>query len=381
MRIIGGRIITLESVLTNMAIQIEGRTIHAIEPGARAASSDDTIIDAGDWWVAPGLIDIHVHGGDGFDTMDATPESLHGMARFFARHGVTGYYPTTITAPPDAIQAAIDNVTETPQPDDGAHHLGVHIEGPYLSPTHPGAQPIEALRLPDPDEYTRWLKNGMVRLITLAPEIEGALALIRLGAARGVEFAAGHTDATFSAMEAAVEAGLHQTTHTYNAMRGLHHREPGALGAALVDDRIYGQIIADGVHVHPAMVKLLWRAKSTTHTLLITDSMRAAGLADGEYDLGGQMVRVREGIARTVGGALSGSTATLYLVLRNMIDFTCVSVPESVQMATSVPAAAMNLLGRKGMIAPEADADLILLDDALRVRLTIVAGQVVYDAR
>lgn len=377
-RITGGKLVMPQEVITGQALVIEDGKISVIEPDSSAVPAD-SVIDARGMWVAPGLIDVHVHGGSGHDTMDATPEAIHGMARFFAEHGVTSYYPTTMTAPADAIIAAIENVARCPQPLDGAQHLGVHVEGPYINTAFPGAQPASDIRLPDPAEYQRWLESGIVRLITVAPEVEGAAELIELGVSQGIEFAAGHTGASYEEILEAADHGLRQATHTFNAMLGLHHRSPGTLGGALTDDRIYAQLIGDGIHVHPAMVKLLARAKGAKRTILITDSMRAAGLQDGLYDLGAQPITVKDGIARTVSGALAGSTATLDAVLRNVINFAGISLPEALIMGTATPAEAMGLAGRKGTLKPGADADVILLDEDLTVRMTIVCGRVVFN--
>jgi len=377
-RITGGKLVIPQEIITDHTLVIEDGKISAIEPDS-GQNSADSVIDARGMWVAPGLIDVHVHGGKGHDTMDATPEAIHGMARFFAQHGVTSYYPTTMTAPADAIIAAIENVARCPQPEDGAQHLGVHVEGPYINTEFPGAQPSADIRLPDPAEYARWLDSGVVKLITVAPEIEGAAELIEKATSQGVEFAAGHTGASYEQLLEAADHGLRQATHTFNAMLGLHHRKPGTLGGTLTDDRIYAQIIGDGIHVHPAMVKLLIRAKGAKRTILITDSMRAAGLQDGLYTLGAQPITVTEGVARTASGALAGSTATLDAVLRNVIKFAGISLPEALTMGTATPAEAMGL-SSKGKLAPGADADVILLDENLNVQMTMVCGRTVYRA-
>jgi N-acetylglucosamine-6-phosphate deacetylase len=378
--ITGGLIITPHSMLPEHTLIIEGGKIAEITAQSPEPTEETTVLDAAGYYVVPGFLDVHVHGGDGADTMDATPEALHTMARFFARHGVTSYYPTTMTDSAENIQRALENVAACPQPTDGAQHLGAHIEGPYLNVEYKGAQPDEFFRNPDPAEYARWLQTGAARLITVAPELEGAAAMIEELAGQGVEFAAGHSAASYDQMLLAASSGLRQATHTFNGMRGLHHREPGTLGAALSDDRIYAQVIADGVHVHPAMVKMLVRAKGTEKTILITDSMRAAGLADGAYTLGAQAITVSDGIARTQSGALAGSTVTLDQALRNVIAYAGLSLQEALPMATSVPAEVMNLAGQKGTLAPGADADVVLLDETLRVRLTLVGGRVVYRA-
>ena len=377
MRIINGKIITPEVTLTNHEIIIEGGKISAIHP---LTQSDEPAIDAGDMWVAPGMIDVHVHGSDGHDTMDATPEALHGMARFFARHGVTGFFPTTVSAPAEPIRKALENVAAADPCEDGAEILGVHVEGPYLSRDYPGAQSPAALRDPDPGEYAAWFESGVVKLITVAPELDNALSLIDEGINRRIEFAIGHSGASYEEVVTAADHGVRQATRTYNGMLGLHHRNPGTLGGVLSDDRIYGQVIADGIHVHPAMVKLLVRAKGAGRTILITDAIRAAGLPDGDYDLGDQPVTVRDGICRIANGSLAGSTATMDGVLRNVIAFSGLSLPEAIPMATATPATAMNLSGKKGVLAPGADADIILLDADLQVCRTMVGGRTVYEA-
>jgi N-acetylglucosamine-6-phosphate deacetylase len=283
-----------------------------------------------------------------------------------------------MSAPADDILRAVTNVANTRQPFDGAQHLGVHVEGPFLSRKFPGAQPASVLRDPDSAEYRTWFDTRVVRLITVAPELDGTMGLIHEGIQHGIAFAAGHTSASYEQILAAADQGVLQATHTFNAMLGLHHRNPGTLGAVLTDDRIYAQIIADGVHTHPAMVKLLVRAKGADRTLLITDAMRATGLRDGTYTLGDQPVTVQDSIARTLDGALAGSTATLDYVLRNVIAFAGVTLNQALQMATTTPAEAMHIQARKGSLVVGKDADVIFLDSALRVRMTLIAGRVVY---
>lgn len=376
--ITGGTLLTPHQTLPQHTLIVEGTQISGLEPHSVRAGPDDVVIDAQGMWVAPGLIDVHVHGSTGYDTMDATPEALHTMARFFAQHGVTGYLPTTGAAPTAATWAAIENVAQCPQPQDGAHHLGIHLEGPYLSAEHKGAQPVEHLRDANAAEYGAWFASGVVRLMTIAPERKGALACIEQGVAQGVEFAIGHSGATYEQVLEAADRGLRQATHTFNGMLGLHHREPGTVGAVLTDDRIYAQVIADGIHLHPAVVKLLVRAKGVGRTILITDAIRATGLPDGEYDLLGFKVTVRDGIPRNEAGSLAGSTLTMDVGVRNLMAFAGLSLNEALMTATSTPAEALGWAGRKGVLAVGADADVILLDADLNVRLTMVAGRVVY---
>ena len=375
--IVNGIILTPDEKLSGQALVVEGGRIARIDPIGLVEPQSNTI-DARGLYVTPGLIDLHVHGADGFDTMNATPEAIHGMGRFFARHGVTSYLPTTVTASAEDTLAAIQNLGSISLPSDGACPLGIHLEGPYLSHDYCGAQSPQYLRPADIKEYKLWLENGQVRLITVAPEVEGVFGLIEAGAEEGIEFAAGHSAASFEQMRLAIDQGLHQVTHTFNGMPPLHHRTPGVLGAALSEERLRCQIIADGVHVHPAVVKLLVKSKGVDRTILITDSMCATGLPDGDYALGDQPVHVRDGVARTQAGGLAGSTLTLDQALRNIMQFADLSFQEALPMATRVPAAAMNWEGKKGVIAPNADADILIMDDRYQVRLTMIGGRVVY---
>jgi N-acetylglucosamine-6-phosphate deacetylase len=380
-RIVNGTLVTPHEVLTGHTLVIEGGKIAAVAPEDHAVDSPgDETVDARGLWVAPGLIDLHVHGAAGHDVMDATPQAIHGMARFFARHGVTSYLATTGAASPEAVRASIDNLIACPLPGDGAQHLGMHIEGPYLNPSFKGAQPPQYLRDADPGEYEAWLASGQVRLITVAPERAGSMDLIRRGVEVGVEFAVGHSQASFEQVSEAADLGLRQATHTFNGMLGLHHRTPGTVGAVLADDRIYAQIIPDGVHLHPAVVKIVVRAKDIHRTILITDAVRAAGLEDGEYTLVGQTITVRDGICRTAAGGLAGSTLTLEAGVRNAMRFAGLSLGEALTTATATPANAMGWSGRKGILAAGADADVVLLDAQLQVRLTMIAGRTVFRA-
>jgi len=378
--ITGGTLLTPHTALPNHTLVIEEGRIAALGAGRLAPGAGDRVIEADGRWVVPGFIDVHVHGAVGYDTMDATPAALQQMARFFARHGVTSYLPTTMTAARTDIQAAVQTVASCPQPEDGAQHLGVHLEGPYLNLDYRGAQHPDHFRSPAPDEYLAWLETGVIRLITLAPELEGAAELVASGRARGVEFAIGHSGASYEQVIEAANWGVRQATHTFNGMLGLHHRTPGTLGGVLTDDRIYCQVIADGVHVHPAMVRLVVRAKGTGRTILITDAMRATGLQDGTYDLGGQEVTVRDGVARIASGSLAGSTLTLDVALRNVMRYAGLALGEALPMVTATPAEALGLAGRKGVLAAGADADVVLLDADLKVVMTLVAGRVVYTA-
>lgn len=374
----GGTIVTPDQVLTDQSLIIDGEKILSIVPRTSAPQIGNEVIDVKGFFIAPGFIDIHVHGAVGFDTMDATSEAILRMGDYFASHGVTSFLPTTVAASAKDIQAAIKNVSNTPRSSTGARHIGIHLEGPYLNYEFRGAQPPQHIRPADPDEYKAWFESKEVRLITVAPEVEGVNDLISAGKKAGMEFAVGHTSATYEQVLAAVELGLRQATHTFNGMPGLNHRSPGTLGAVLSDNRIWAQIIVDGVHVHPAVVKMLVKAKGINRTIIITDAIRATGMPDGDYALGDQMVHVKAGVARTDAGGLAGSTLTMDQALRNMMEFADISLAEALPMATRVPAASIGFEKHKGSIAPGFDADIVVLDEAYNVRMTMVAGTIVY---
>jgi N-acetylglucosamine-6-phosphate deacetylase len=380
LQILGATLLTPEATLPDHSLIIEHGRIASIS--SAPAELDAPTLNARGFTVIPGLIDIHTHGGDGADTMDATPEAITTIARFLARHGVTSYLPTTITASAESTRKAIANLRNLPQPKDGAQHLGIHLEGPYLCHEQRGAQPEAHLRNPDPAEYADWFEDELVRLITLAPELDGAEELIRRATAAGVEIALGHTAADEATTRAAINLGAKQATHVFSGMPAFHHRLLNVLTVALTDDRLYAQAIVDGIHIHPDVVRMITRLKSTRRLILISDSIRAAGLGDGEYDLGGETIRVQNGVTRRAyDGGLAGSTLTMDAALRNVMKFTNLALAEALPMATSVPAEAMGWSGRKGVIRIGADADLVFLDEKFNVCLTMVAGRVVYQTQ
>lgn len=375
-----GTLITPDHTAADQVIVIADGRIAAVEPRSQlTASPEDTHLIAADGlYVMPGLIDIHVHGGAGSDTMDATPEALAAMSRFFLQHGVTAYLATTGTQTTDRITKAIENVANTRSERHGAKPLGVYLEGPYLSYPYRGAHKPEWLRNPDPEEYAEWLQSGMLRIVAVAPELPGALELIQECQRRGIRTSAAHTDASPQQIQAAADAGLTVSTHTFNGMAGLHHRDLGTVGALLADDRIYCEIIADGIHVHPSVLAMVLKIKGPQRTLLITDAIRAAGLADGQYELVGQMVTVTDGVARTPAGGLAGSTLTLDQAVKNIRAFAGIPLNQAVQMATKTPAAALGLSGVKGEIRPGADADLLITDADLNIKAVLIGGKIAY---
>ncbi len=339
----------------------------------------ETIIDADGCDLLPGFIDIHVHGGMGYDTMDATPEALHEMAQFYAKHGVTGFLATTWTDSRERVQAALENIAANMgRIPGGATLLGAHLEGPYLNPAKCGAQNTKYIRRADNEEAAAFLDTGVIKIVSLAPEYEESLWLIDECKERGIITSAAHTNATYEQMMHAVERGLRHTTHTFNAMSGFHHREPGVAGAAMSSREIRCELICDNIHVHPAAMKTLLSTKRPHGVIIITDAVRVAGLPDGEYSLDERKVIVKDGAVRLSNGSLAGSTLTMDKALMNFIH----AHPFSTRLAVATPNAAFipaRALGLSnvGTIRTGYDADLILMKDG-EVRMTIIKGEIVH---
>lgn len=375
----GGKIVTPTQVIENHTIILEGEIISAIIPDQKfIVEKNDHTINTQGKWVTPGLIDIHVHGSNLADAMDANPKSINTLNQFFASRGVTGYLLTTGTASNSDISAAINCFQEYSPTKSGAVPLGIHLEGPYLCEERKGAQPAIHLRDPEPVIYKGWFNSGKILLMTVAPELDGALDLIKAGVKQGVEFAVGHSVASYEVMQEAIERGLRQATHTFNGMNPLHHRRPGVLGAVLSDDRLFAQVIADGVHVHPAVVNALVKAKGINRTILITDSIRAAGMGNGEYDLLGQTVSVKGNVARIASGSLAGSVLTMDQAVRNTMTFCDIPFAQAIQMASLTPAKSLNLHTERGALEPGLRADVTIFSQDYSVETTIVGGNIVY---
>jgi len=366
------------------ALVMEDGTISAV--GARDAVSipaSARVIDLGDAILAPGLIDIHIHGGAGHDVMEGSDESLGAIERMMARHGVTSYCPTTVTAPLDQTLRSLEKLGAAVQRAESDGHdatrarpLGVHLEGPFLSHARRGVHPPIHLQ-PVSDELFNQMwdaASGRIRMLTIAPELEGALALIRDVSRRGVCVSIGHSNATLQQARAGIEAGVRHATHTFNAMRRIHHRDPGLLGAVLTDRNVTADIVVDGIHVQPVMVDLFMRAKGVEGAVLITDAISAAGMPDGTYHLGSFEVEVR-GDRCESHGKLAGSVLTLDRAVRNMMQFAKMSFQDSVRLATLNPARVLGLEHRKGVLRAGADADVVVFSPTGEVRQTIVGGR------
>ncbi|MCL6516477.1 N-acetylglucosamine-6-phosphate deacetylase [Alicyclobacillus sp.] len=382
----GGRVVRPEGVMDPGWVRVEGGRVCETGGGPLPAeASGAEVVDLEGGWLVPGFIDLHVHGGDGADVMDGRARSIHTIARFHASHGTTAWLPTTLTAPYERLEAAVRAVAEAMSDEReaaaGARVLGVHLEGPYLSRERVGAQNPQFVRPPDPSEYERLLDlvPGLVKKMTMAPELPGARRLMACLWARGAIPSLGHTDASFDQMAQALDAGHCHGTHLFNGMRGFHHRDPGAAGALLLSADSVCELIADGVHVHDAAMRLAVRLLGPDRVCLITDAMAAAGRPDGRYQLGGLEVTVEDGVAYlTHGHNLAGSTLTMDRAFANTMRRIGVTAPEAVRMTSTTPARELGLAGQKGDIAPGFDADLVWLDEALSVRGTWVGGRRVH---
>jgi N-acetylglucosamine-6-phosphate deacetylase len=333
--------------------------------------------------LAPGFVDIHMHGGAGVDLMRAAPDQLPGLNKFLTTHGVTGYFPTTVAAPLDQTCAALGRLADAIEAAQGSHAegdamqarpLGIHLEGPFLSHKRRGVHPPEYLVEPTLEIFERlWqAAHGHVRMMTIAPEIPGALEVIAEAARRKVCVSIGHSDATLEAARAGVRAGARHATHTFNAMRPLDHRDPGILGEVLTDRELSADIIADGIHVAPEVIQIFLRSVGFERSVLITDAMAAAGMPDGTYQLGPIQVEVKDGKC-TSNGSLAGSVLTMDRAVRNIKRFSHWTLREAVRAATLNATRAVGL-AQHGELAPGAEANIIVLSPDGEIRRTIVRG-------
>jgi N-acetylglucosamine-6-phosphate deacetylase len=364
--------------LDDGALLIEADRIMALGPAAKlACPSDAQLIDAAGLLLAPGFIDLQLNGAFGHD-FTTNPESIWPVAAGLPQYGVTSFLPTIITSLPETITAAQVVLTQGPPTEStGALPLGLHLEGPFLNPARKGAHNPAYLCLPRLDATANWSPEQGVRLVTLAPELPGALELIETLAGRGVVVSAGHSLADDAEAATGLEAGLRYGTHLFNAMPALHHRDPGLAGALLADSRPIIGLIVDGVHVHPNLVKLVWRLLGSSRLNLVTDAMAALGTPPGRYRLGDFEVDVDAASARLADGTLAGSILALNEALRNLMTFTGCSLGEALPTVTTTPATLLGLADR-GELAPGAVADIVLFDPDLQIVLTLVGGQIVY---
>ena len=372
----------VEEIQNPLLLVEDGMISHLSSRSAKEVPTNVTLVDFGDVVLVPGFVDIHIHGGAGLDAMRALPSELPRLGRFLATHGVTGYFPTTVAAPLDATYAALGRLADAIEAagNNGgsvqARPLGIHLEGPFLSHKRRGVHPPENLVAPTIEIFERMWQaaRGHVRVLTIAPEIAGAMEVIAEAARRKVCVSIGHSDAEMPIAEDAVTAGARHATHTFNAMRPLDHRDPGIIAEVLDDDRLTADIIVDGIHVAPPVVKLFLLAKGRERAVLITDAISATGMPDGRYQLGPIEVDVKDGKC-TSNGSLAGSVLTMDRAVRNVTQFSNWSLRDAVRAATLNPAQAVGLAAGHGILAPGSAADFNVLSETGEVLKTIVHGQ------
>lgn len=361
----------------------QGKVADVFPIDARPLPAGVALTDLGDAMIAPGSIDLHIHGSAGFDVMDDTGEALAAIERFLTRHGVTSYCPTTVTAPIDKTLAALERLadaiekrqSQTQEAAGRACPVGIHLEGPFISHARRGVHPPEYLLAPTLPAFDRFWNaaRGHIRVLTIAPELEGAAEVIAAAEQRGVCVSLGHSDADTESTLRGIETGARHATHTFNAMRPLNHRGSGILGVVLTDDRLSADLIADGVHLDAAIVKLIARAKGPEQTVLITDATAATGMPPGHFRLGNLDVEVKDGVA-TANGVIAGSILTMDQAVRNLARFADWSLPQAVDAASRNPARVLGMQ-HKGQLIPGADADFVALGPAGEVLRTFIAGQ------
>jgi N-acetylglucosamine-6-phosphate deacetylase len=337
---------------------------------------DIEVIDGKGGYISPGFIDIHIHGSGGMDTMDSAKKSLDNISKSIIKNGVTSYLPTTMTMEINIIFTVLDNIREYLKKDSiDAQVLGVNVEGPFISKDKKGAQPENSIINPDLNLFDQYL--DIIKIMTVAVEKPGALDLIEKLNKKGIITSIGHSTADYDEVMEAKQHGLKLITHLYNAMTGLHHRYPGIVGAAL-NSNLSCELIADGIHVHPAVLELTSKIKSADEIILVTDAIEAAGLEDGKYELGGQEVLVKNGSARLEDGTLAGSILTIDQALRNMLKFTSLKLPEVIKMISLNPAKLLNLDHKIGQIKKGLKADLVILDRELQINEVFIKGESKY---
>ncbi len=334
--------------------------------------------------VLPGFIDEHIHGAGGADAMDGSVEALQTISEFVAREGTTGFLATTMTQSEENITKALSAVKEIMAKGEykGAEVLGAHLEGPFISPKHVGAQPLEYVAKPSAETFDKYnaASGDAIRIVSLAPEVEGGIELIKHLRNKGVTASIGHTGGNYSDAVKAVEAGATNVTHTYNAQTGLHHREVGIVGSAMLLDELNCEMICDTIHVSVPAIKLVIKNKPRDKYTLITDAMRAKGMPDGLSELGGQEVIVKDGEARLRNGALAGSVLKMNVAIKNLVQKVGVPFVDAVDYATYNPAKNIGVLEDRGTIEVGKRADFVVLDRDFNVLYTVVGGKVVYKA-
>lgn len=382
--IYASRILTPTEEVSDAVILVEGTKITAVGHRDEIQVPSDAVHYASPGsTVVPGFVDIHIHGAGGHDVMEGMARSLDKVTETVARYGTTSILATTVTAPMDQTCHGLEGIARYVHNHEQPHEngklaaeiLGVHLEGPFISKSQRGVHPVDSLVKPSVEALETLMKaaDGLVRIVTTAPELPGALKMIEYATARGIVAAMGHTNADYDEARAGIQAGARHSVHTYNAMRPFEHRDPGILGAILTDPEITAEVIADGHHVAGPAIQILMGTKGFETVILISDGIAATGMRDGTYPLGNFKVTVKDGVCRNEEGKMAGSTLTLDRALRFVV---ALGVPfaDAVKMVTIQPARRIGVAGKKGIIAPGCDADLVVLTPDLRVEGVMTRG-------
>jgi len=333
-------------------------------------------------YIVPGFIDIHCHGGNGYDTMDSTYEALKEISKFKAKNGCTGFLATTVTSSTKDTTKALNNISEYSKQstEEGAEILGIHLEGPFINAKQKGAQREDLIISPSIEIVKKFISEagGLIKIVTYAPELDIDFKFTSFLNNKGIIPSVGHSFADYETITSVIRFGLKSSSHIFNQMKGIHHREPGTVGAILTEENLFAEIIADCIHVHPAIVNLLVKTKGVDKIIIITDAMRAAGLQDGIYDLGGLKVIVKNSEACLESGNLAGSTLTMNRAIKNMVEKMGINIKKSLKMASLNPARLLGLDKDRGSLTPGKRADIVVLDDNFNVIYTIKKGKVIY---
>ncbi|MCD7839721.1 MAG: N-acetylglucosamine-6-phosphate deacetylase [Erysipelotrichaceae bacterium] len=370
--IVNGKIILNDKIFKSNLF-IEDDTISEI---SQRNPVDEQIIDAHNYYVSPGFIDVHTHGRGGSDAMYPTFEDINTISKATLKTGVTSFLPTTMTMPVEDIAKAIENIDNSKGKVEGAQILGIHLEGPFFNKKYKGAQSEECMILPTVENYLSFVGNhqDIIRKISIAPELEHSLELIEYLKDKNTIVSIGHTNATFEEAQAAIDAGATSGTHTYNAMTPLTHRAPGVVGAVMLNDSVYAELILDGIHVSFPAARVLLKMKGTDKLTLITDSLEAAGLENGTYRLGTYDVYVKDGEARLEDGTLAGSVLSLNVAVRNAYKNLGITLNEAVKLASYNPAQSLHE-DKLGEIKSGNYADIIFFDENIDIKKVMIKGQ------
>lgn len=376
------KVVMLDKIRIIRNVILENGKITNLTDSNQNLGAFDTVIETNEQYLMPGFIDIHMHGNSGVDIMESDRNSLTRIAKYQLSRGVTAFLGATISADKTKLFKVTEKITDyvKSQETDVSELLGLYLEGPFFNPERKGAHSENYLRQPDLEEMKSLLDKvgGVIKVVSLAPELEGADELISYLARKNVKIALGHTEATYETAMKAIRMGASIATHLFNAMSPLKHREPGVVGACLDSPRIFAELIADGVHLHDAVIRLTCKCKGAERVVLISDQIRAAGLPDGDYTLAGEKIRVIEGVARTLEGNLAGSTGDLFQGFRRLVDKIGIKLEDAVRMVTFNPAKAIGIHKIMGNIDIGMQADLLLLNKDLGLEMVIKKGKVVY---